>query len=1112
MTQDEHGFLWMGTQDGLNRWDGHQFMVFRRDTASPNSLSDNFIRALLIDSKNRLWVGTHNGLSLLKDDGFRNIYLPTGETNPAGNRIHCMAQDANNRIWVGTGNGLLRFSSPYASDEAIHFDTFLQSGEDSSVLGNAIRCLFTDSVGRVWVGASGGLARFDEATGKFVKYSPKSMGRLAVDAIKEDGKGRLWLGTPGGLFSLDPETGQASELMLFQDPKMGRIPIEDLLIDHLGSLWLGTRGHGLLRMEKKADLYLPGDAPVFTQFTTDPSNPQSISHPFISRLFEDRFGSIWVGTDASGLNIFHPEGQPFQLINSKSAFRARLSSNVVLSILRDSRNLFWVSILGDGLNQIPFKDLEKKGMFRRIQLNSNSNPDIRQIFEDHQQNIWLTTRGAGLLFLPAEFAASAKTGEFIQITDDGKSPSSLGENYTRFIFQDRRDNIWIGTERRGLSRLVSDFPREEPRFQQFQANQTSPEKGPASSEMRAMAAHPEDDDVFWLGCYGGGVSRMSLKNGSPEFVHFRHSKDPRQPSSQDLIRCLLPFNNQLWIGSDGGLSVLPMDAETPQFRTWLAIDGLPNEVVYAILPDSQGYLWLSTNNGLSRFHPERETFRNFTFRDGLQANEFNAGAAFLDQEGLMYFGGVDGLNLFNPAHVKDQNFVPQTVLTDISVFNKRVSLVESDGKKTLKLSSSSAFTPFIPSLPNGALPELVVDYHQNMLSFSFAGLNSPFAEETHHQYYLEGFDTAWLETNDNNRRATYTNLNPGRYTFRVKSANEMDVWDEEGAALQIRVLPPPWRTPLAYGFYVAAIFAAFFSYMLRQRTMRSRLRFLVQERTLQLEVANRRLTRQNEDIRKAQRQLIVQNKMASMVRLTKGIAHELRNPLNFVNNFAEVAVKTGQDIRDMLIGLKERPDPKNAEELDELVDDLMQSNQLIAQHGRRMERIVSGMMNMGEPESQTTAADDINFLVKQAVSLALYGLSGEPPPFQVHLIQEDRQKPLTISAQGVSRVLMSLLNNSREAVLHRMEQNEPGYQPEIRITVRDDGKNLMIIIWDNGPGIPEAHREHIFEPFFSYNKDEEHVGLGLYTSYEIIVREHMGQLNMKTKEGSYTQMEVVLPH
>jgi len=795
--QDQKGFMWFGTEDGLNKFDGYNFSVFKHDPEDPTTIIDNLISKLFEDQNGDLWIGTRSGLDRYdrSTGNFTHYQNDPGDPNSlSGTWVVTIHEDREGFLWIGTDDGgLNQFNL-----ETGTFTHYLHDPEDpTSLSNNSVRVIFEDQKGNLWIGTRDGLNRFDHTTETFVHYQndpkdPHSLSDNNVTAILDDQQGTLWVGTEGGgLNQLDPSS--LSFIHYRNNPQdldsLSHDRIRSLFEDHTGRLWVGTQ-NGLDFLNPIGDLFI--------HFRHDPSDPFSLSSNSIWSIYEDRTGVLWFGTYGGGLSKYTHAANQFNLYQHQSNNSISLSDNMVWAIAEDHNGIVWIGTFNGGLNKLD----RSTGTFTVFQHDPNdpssiSSNDIRAILEDHTGQLWVGTSGGLDRFDPI-------TESFIHYKHDPDDPSSLSEDRVIVLLEDHSGNLWVGTRTNGLNRM-------DPTTRTFTRYQHDPNDLGSLGDNRVWALHEDHTGAIWVGTIGGLNMWDETKD---QFTRYNHDpEDPQSLSNDAVFSIYEDTTGAIWIGTWGG-GLDHFNREKQTFTHYTEKDGLANNVIYGIEVDKDGYLWLSTNVGLSKFDSQTETFKNYDVSDGLQNNEFNVGAHFRSESGELFFGGIQGFNAFFPDQVIESSHIPPVVITSFAKFNQPVQLDLAEGD------------------------HIQLSYRENFISFEFAALDYNAPKKNQYAYMLEGFDEDWIESGTR-RYASYTNLRGGDYLFRVKGSNSDGVWNEEGVSIRITVTPPIWETWWFIGSVILVLTGALFAgYRLRVRSIEARsreLEFLVEERTEEIE-------------------------------------------------------------------------------------------------------------------------------------------------------------------------------------------------------------------------------------------------------------------------------------
>ncbi len=766
--QDRKGFMWFGTMDGLNKYDGYGFTVYKHDSQNDNSLSDNSITALYEDRFGMLWIGTRDGLNRFDRLTERFTSYRHDPANPhslSHNNISALGEDRANAeggLWIGTAGGGLNWLDR-KTERFHHYQR--DAAKPNSLSNNQVRAIHIDNTGVIWIGTAGGLNKLilektngqAQPSGQFTHYkhdpnNPNSLSHNLICAIHEDRRGHLWLTTfGGGLNKFDRSSGQFKRYM--HDAKnansLNHNTARPICEDPLrGTLWIGTSG-GLDEFDATTERFI--------HHQNDPANPNSLSNNDVWSVYEDRSGTLWAGTYGGGINKFSEAKEKFAHFKHEPSNPHGLGHNMIMSICEDRFGVLWVGTGGGGLFQYEAQQ-QKFLRYRHDPKNaaSLSNDGVAAIYEDRAGTLWIGT-GEGL----DRFDRTSK--RFIHYRHDPADLHSLSSNGVSVIHEDRAGTLWIGTGTGGLNR----FDRATERFIRYQHDSSNPS---SLSDNMIYAIFADAANELWIGT-AGGLNKFDRVG--KRFIRYQH--DHANPKSLSNNRVFSIYadqhdSNTLWIGTWGG-GLDRFDNRTGEFTHFTEKDGLPNGMIYGILGDEAGNLWLSTNSGLSRLDPRAKTFRNYDVDDGLQSNEFNQGAYFKNKNGEMFFGGIAGFNRFHPPHIDDNPHPPPIVLTAFKKFDRLAKL-------------DTAITD---------ITRLKLSHRDNFFSFAFAALDYTNPAKNQYAYKLEGFDDDWIYCGTR-RYASYTNLDGGTYTFRVKGANSDGVWSEQGIAVQIIVSPPFWKT------------------------------------------------------------------------------------------------------------------------------------------------------------------------------------------------------------------------------------------------------------------------------------------------------------------------------
>lgn len=765
--QDRKGFLWIGTDDGLNRYDGYSFKIYKPDTSKPFGLSDRSITDLVEDKQGYLWVSTGSG-GLNRFDpntGQFTHYLHNNQNDQtiSSNQIYSLCLDETG-LWIGTDNGLDFLD--FETDEFIHHRASTEVPPDSrSLSSNFIRSLFKDSSGNLWIGtANAGLNVFNKSNNTFTVYkhnakNPTTLSNNHILSITEGKNGEIWVGTANGLNRYSPSRKYFSRFLTsnITSRTFSGSTVYALHVDHASELWVGT-SEGLYRYDSNSG--------KFIHHQHQPGISNSLSNNQVFSIYEDISGVLWIGTYGGGLNKYNRQQDRFAYYRNDPDDPNSLSSNFIFPILADENGVIWVGTYGGGLNRFEPK-LDKFIRYEHTPgstttINSNN---VISLYIDRKGILWAgTNRGLN------RFDPMRKTFTHFQLLDEATNEAL--EIAVFAINEDTKGNF-CGTNR-GIASLDQNT-------RTLSLLPNSDETIPASIGMHHINAIFEDQEKnLWVGTFDDGLKRINLETGM--VAHYRNNPDDTSTLGSNAVMSIhQDQRGTLWIGTHGG-GLARYNPQSNNFTHFTEKEGLPNNVIYGILEDDSGNLWLSTNFGLSKFNPRNLTFRNFTASDGLQSNEFSQNAFAKDENGSLYFGGINGLNVFQPLEIKDNPYPPKLTLTALT--HDGVPLEETKTPEYLE--------------------SIMLMWPHDSFEFEFSAFAYEQPLKNQYAYILEGFDSNWIQIG-NQRTGRYTNLPGGTYTLRLSGSNSDNIWNEEGHAIEIIVVPPFWETWWFLGMTIIAL-------------------------------------------------------------------------------------------------------------------------------------------------------------------------------------------------------------------------------------------------------------------------------------------------------------------
>lgn len=812
--QDAHGFMWIGTQDGLDRYDGYSFTHFSQQPNARGSLPRNFVRALAQDRSGTLWIGTDGGGLATRDPATGRIaarrQLGSAVLTSPTERVRALHVDRNNRLWVGTADaGLIVIDLAHESVRHLRFD----SRDEASLSDDSVLAIAEDQRGGIWVGTAKGLDRVDPETVRVNRHPTRSDPSRAampegttVTSLMHDSEGVLWIGTSSGLLRLDPRT-TTPVLFRHRDGDPRSLPsdvVEALLEDESHRIWIGTE-NGLALWSRVTN--------TFATYNHNGTDPSSLPANEVRVLYQDRGGVMWVGTASDGAARWNPRSWSFghQQI---AALRGDGVANIS-AFAEDEHGTLWVATLGDGLRALDgITGAMRTYASRPGDTHSLPSDLLNSIYCDRQGTVWLGSR-SGLSRLDPR---SGRVETF-RISADSRN-GDIANNVVQILGDPSGERIWAAVNGGGLARF-------DIATQKFTVYHRDPSADDTLPDDHVDALAFDTSGKLWVGTENGAALFEPRTEKFYAFAH--HPDDPSSIIDSPIEAIHVDAHGSVWFGTmGGGLVEVEGDAGDPatvRFHNYGEAEGLANSTVYGIESDSTGRIWVSTNRGIGRFDRSTRRFRVFHHSHGLQGEEFNQGANFRRRDGQLLFGGPNGYNAFYPEKLEFNKHAPQLVLTGYFKLNTQVE------------------TP----MPLERLTHAELSYKDSVVSFEFAALDYASPESNRFSYMLEGFDKDWVDAG-NKRMVTYTNLAAGTYVFRVRAANGDGTWNANGLAIPVTAAPPPWATmPAKVTYGVAALLLLFVARHFQMAKIRReaeyarRLEMDVYTRTAQLEHANQQL-------------------------------------------------------------------------------------------------------------------------------------------------------------------------------------------------------------------------------------------------------------------------------
>jgi len=1053
--QDSKGFIWVGTENGLNRYDGYNFSIFKHEPSDSGSLSNSWIWDIFEDKQNNLWIATWEGLN--KYDPYQNkiIRYLTDPNNPhaiSGDRPTSICEDENGLLWIGTWGGGINIYDP----EKNQFKSLRHNPDDkSSIPSDQIRDIYYSSDKKIVAATWNGLSFIEQQTAgeyKIISYQresgkPGSLNSSLISSVVEDKFGDLWIGTfGGGLHKFQEETNTFKNYKYKKSDRysLSSNGVMTLFIDSQDNLWIGTVADGLNRYWRQED--------HFTRYRYNPDDKNSLNGDNIFSIFEDSSGLLWIG--ANGLNIYNPKGKRFRHFSSDSKKIASVNHNQVTSFFEDRYGLLWIGTDGGGLNRYNPDSEEFSHFVHNPQDQmSLSNNNITSIVGRNNDIIWISTMGGGL----NKF--NIRTGRIDHLGYNNSIPETEGMNFIKDVGMDHQSSLWIATYDRGLIQydVIND------KYYHFRGN---PEDESILSSNYLLAVYVDSENDVWIGSWGSGI--CCYKQDEKRFIRYIHEADQPGTICGNIINTIYETKRDstrtIWVGTNTGLSYMNLDKPGPDnFEHIFRKDGLPGNVICGILEDGSGNLWISTNAGICKFNPDTRSFQNYDKNDGLQSNEFIAGSNYKGKKEQFYFGGINGFNTFYPDSIRQSNLIPPVVFTSFRIFDQPASF--SHGLNSIDT--------------------VTIQYWQNFFSFEFAAMDFTMPVKNQYAYMLEGFNKEWIYSGSR-RYASYTNLDPGNYVLRIKGTNSDGVWNETGTSLKVIIIPPIWQTWWAYGIYSILIIGSILG-VIKMRSWKlekekNQLEIIVNERTNEIQVKNIQLAEQTDKLKEM-------DQIKS--RFFANISHEFRTPLTLIKGPAEEMLKNSfqgkpEKAYSMIL--------RNANRLLSLINQLLD-----------LSKLESG--NMRLKAALQSLSTFINVVVSSFSSLAV------SRNILLQYIKPQDEIEIYYDHDKLEKVLNNLLSNAFKFT------PENGFITITLDTIHSrndsypDGA-IKISVHDSGVGVSEDDIDNIFERFTQGHKSPQHIsegsGIGLALTKELVELHH-GHIGISSIPDEGTMFDVILP-
>jgi signal transduction histidine kinase/ligand-binding sensor domain-containing protein/CheY-like chemotaxis protein/HPt (histidine-containing phosphotransfer) domain-containing protein len=1086
IVQDSDGFMWFGSQTGVSRYDGYRVTNYRNVVGDVRTLANNWVRVLHLDRKGRLWIGTDGGLDRYEPATQSFTHFLPDEPARRGNgnrRIRAIVDDGKDGLWLATGDGLQHFDIAGGRFASWHH----VPGHVDSIADDRIDALALDAGGRLWVGTASGLDSFEQDLRRFEHHrSARGAKHDAIKALLAGSDGALWVGSSAGLERRPPSREGGPARREFGAPdgiRPGEVTV--LYQDAERQVWAGTYEDGLYRWQAKAGR--------FEHYRHQITDPHSLGDNQVSALYRDRVGTFWVGTWYAGVSRADLGSGGFSRIVRGADAPTTLGDNKVRAIESAADGTLWLAT-NSGLNLFDPASGETR-VYRHQPGDQNSLIDIpaNALARDRRGMLWIGSRTGVTGF-------DAATGRF---TRQVLVPGDAEGNNVRGMLGSRDGMVWIAT-RGGLHRL-------DPATHEVTTYRHDPARGTSLADNVTRPILEDRRGRLWVGTFNG---LDMLDRASGRFRHFRHDpNDPTSLSHHEVHHLLEDSKGNLWVGTAVGLNRLVEAPDgTVNFARYTSKDGLVDDAVAAMLEDADGRLWISTTSGLSCFDPAAGRWRSYSAADGTIEGAYFDGSALRGADGTLYFGGFNGITAFDPRAIRDNRIAPRAVVTGFQIFNQPVEQVH----------------PELLAGPIEHAKRITLPADASVFSLEFSALHYAAPQRNRFAYKLEGFDQDWVNADATKRFATYTNLDPGSYVFRVRAANKDGVWSDAAAQLAITIEPPYWKT---WWFRSALLllvlgtgYGAVRTRVGRLRRQKERLEHQVSARTEEIELQNRLLERQTRELVEQERQVRLNT---DELALANRALHENEERLRLAKQRAEDATRQkseflanmSHEMRTPLAGvigmlgfaLRDR----------QLADSTREQVLRGQANAQSLLSIINDLLDFSKIEAGKLTVENIDFAldatIENVVSLFEEQAAGHGVGFAIELLG-DLPRFVVGDPTRLRQVLVNLVGNAFKFTNAGMVTVRVERRPEDQVESAQGaggGQNMIrFSVHDTGIGIAAEALPRLFQKFEQADSTTTRryggTGLGLAICRQL-VELMQGWIGVESEEGVGSTFTFVLP-
>ncbi|MGM0943564.1 MAG: two-component regulator propeller domain-containing protein [Bacteroidota bacterium] len=1092
--EDRDGGIWGGSANhGLMYLPkgASEFSPIKFDIENTLNSLENTITQLYQDRDGILWITSRQGIYKydVEKNKLRQLLSYQSGNEDIATYKNSIVEDSEGNIWIlNNYRGILKFegNSDRYSEVFIPGNRKMANG----FYTNRLTELMIDRSGIFWIGSrTEGLFKYDPVNQPFKYYSHDATNPASLSPGGTFGlfastisPGKIFVGTRGegiNIFNENDETIKRVNFASSNDMFGGSA--RAIYEQKDGTIWIGTWGDGLIKMD-------PNTLKELKRYKHTPDgNENSLPNNQIRVIREDKKGNLWIGTNG-GLAVFNPAVETFDPIVSQ--YSQTYSEEILAKIktwLETDQEIAIIEQVGPFEELTQGFEITERGTYFLVSVGEG---DAASMADYGWLENSLGETIIGMKTIEDSFWAGGGLKNRLQIAQIELNPGSYSLRYTSDDTHHFGD--WNEPEPEFLPLYgIAIFQQEDQTKNQSLVVNINEQKAEIVIQDGSISDIEIGEKYIWVSSIYAGVTRIDPETNAVKY----YTSDPMDPStlSDRQVFDVLEHEGQLWMATYGGINIL--DIESDEISYYTEQDGLPTNFIETVLPGDNGEMWFSSQNGLIQMMQnealDKVTFINYNEDDGIGGESFISLAAVKTPNGNFHFGGDHGLTTF--SSVASNKVPPSVIISNFLLSNRSVNEMGENSPLEEDLLSTEAIT---------------LRHDQNDLSFEFAALHYANPSKNQYAHMLEGLDQDWIY--DNRNFASYTNLEPGTYTFKVIASNAYGVWNDVGKFLIINILPPWWKTWWAYSLYGLSLGLVG---LVAYSGLKRRIRMKERAQSLEREVAQaKEIEKAYTELKATQSQLIQAEKMASLGELTAGIAHEIQNPLNFVNNFSDLN-------QELIEELFEEIDNGNLVEVRELAQSVKENEAKIKQHGKRADFIVKGMLQHSRSSSGEKEPTNLNELAEEFLKLSFHGLRAKDKTFQSEFKTDfDTSLPkVAVMAQDIGRVFLNLINNAFYAVDEKAKSGEEGYNPEVIVSSKKIENGIEISVKDNGKGIPDSIKEKIFQPFFTTKPTGSGTGLGLSLSYDI-VKAHGGDLRVKSlsaeeagTEGEGTEMIIFLP-